>query len=424
MSVLSILYVVPSDEHPRTREGIQWIVEPFDPQQHQADIVVFVAQPSDAQLKQLWNMNKYYLVYDAYDGVIPTSFRYHLVLAPSRRELYHIWKHHFPGMGDIHPLSSDPSPFMDPDYKGEELKRCYDDRDMMEALRQGKLPLMYEPSEFLTVDYVFSGEQKVASNLPHASEQCRAAAMELEATVIGKQLRKKLAAWHTLHQYLAFLRDKVKQVIPTHTRFVVYRAAFCGCNISEYEEEPPRNGEVRLFFHDDTVPPLPGYIPIKIPLFRASLFDFRKVRRNYADPSGTLTNRIIKLLIFHILPLSVQKTVYLDLMCFRPVREPFMHASRQPFWAPRHRTRTAGHEEFATLVEQNLATETFAGRLFRIYNRMTNRTLSAAPLTENGVMYRVKTFLIKKWMNAWFFELVRGIPRDQCSCQFTRIMLM
>lgn len=203
---------------------------------------------------------------------------------------------------------------------------------------------------------------------------------------------------------------------------VVYRGVFGG-NVEgmHIPQEAPEEGIDYVCITDVYRRDLPEHY--RVVYVDAMVTNFA-TRRRGASGGGTLSNRILKMLVPELLPDQYSRSLYID-YSFQPPRS---HSElldapsvETPLVAYEHDMRNTTREEFHELNLLKLITEDESKFYCGVYNRLVPGCMDDT-LTWNNTIARLRTSELMVAMRTWLHVFLEDVPRDQSSLQFVLAM--
>lgn len=150
------------------------------------------------------------------------------------------------------------------------------------------------------------------------------------------------------------------------------------------------------------------------------------LRRSNASVSGTLTNRVLKLLILDIVPRRYRCVIYHDVDMKLPCsvrRYKRLLGKEHVFLAHKHPNRETAAQEIQTLLNINLITLQQSQQALQRFKELKFDQAPNSQLTANYILIRRNTQKVRKLCRHWMAEFLTGIHRDQVSLQLVAFVL-
>lgn len=237
---------------------------------------------------------------------------------------------------------------------------------------------------------------------------------------------KRLILSYTLTHFTQSIQRVSNFVLKdsTHTT-IVYRALFGKVILGSLPQQERRwPGVDYLFFTDQADVCVPKhYQRVYLPPLKECvqhLLSHWRTRRSSASVIGTLSNRVLKILLPQYLPSRYKRSLYLDAQVPLPLS---LHTlcdavdEKTPLLVPQHPVRSTPAQEIQQLSELGFLEESQVKHVVARYETLVPGSMTKTVLTENNVLSRYHTPQLLAGMHVWLQTLLEGIPRDQVSLQ-------
>lgn len=240
-------------------------------------------------------------------------------------------------------------------------------------------------------------------------------------SAISALYKDRLGMAGAVTRYVRYVREVVQAAVSRlrGTR-LVYRSMFG--NI--HDIEMPQTEDIApdtdyICFIDSDREIAPHYTRVHIDAIEINGLNF-KTRRDNASACGTLSNRILKMLLPGMLPDRYVKSIYLDFSA--SARDSHsdlfdMVTDENPLVAYEHYRRKNAAQEIQIIESLGMITPLQASHITQLYDRLFPGCMDDM-LTENNILTRQHSPGLLAAMRTWFQTFLEDIPRDQASLQF------
>lgn len=262
---------------------------------------------------------------------------------------------------------------------------------------------------------------------------------------IADQYKNDLHLALCVHSYTTYLKRKLEYVFGNmgneklllgDKRCLVYRCVFnykpsftmpdepplCSTLISD-EKKSTHNDmqyDYILFTDDETLFAPDYYHVVVLPSMYTE--HIKNCRRSNATWGGTLSNRILKMLVPELCQSFYSMSIYADYSMNFTDRGVYGHEwskmSDNFLLASSHFGRHTAHDEMDHIMGCGLESSKCIKYAKRVFDLLSDSWRNM-PLTENGILFRVHSNACFISMRIWLHCFMYLVNRDQCSLQFS-----